>query len=417
MEINRRKIIKKTQRKLSNLVGKLDKEEPGIRALFELSASCVFPAGAVETEPAETADTMRLFSPASEPPVPKKGRQTYRMWKAMVELDSSPFGKSRLTEKMKRLRFLPLERYNVGPFNIDGLTSGITEFLFLFLKAFFPGLEITLESPYDISQMDPISRYHKLTHKKQYLVTDVYTRLHRATDSNRKDYILGLTWTDLYPSEDLNFALGEALYSHRCAVFSFGRFEPLLHNENDRDIAPKDIDTSAVVSNSSGEGCCEEKSGCGRSFASDEKQTLGCAEESKAGKAKERELPHHSKDVSLDQEKKDGEDDVLQINADILWKMMRVSSHEVCHLFGLSHCVFFHCAMNESKSVTEALKQPLYLCPVCLRKLQKFFNFDIPARYRQIQDVCLKVQRSYPSERIAETIDWLNRVQEFLSTD
>lgn len=334
METNRRKIRKTTQRKLSNLVGELDKVEPRIRALFELSVSCVFPAGAVETEPGETGDTMRLFSPASEPPVPTKGRQTYRMWKAMVELDSSPFRKSRLTEKMKVLRFLPLESYNIGPFNIDGLTS-ITEFLVLFLKAFFPGLEINLESPYDISQMDPISRYHKLTHKKQYLVTDVYTRLHRATGSNRKDYILGLTWTDLYPSDDLNFALGEALYGHRCAVFSFGRFEPLLYNQNDRDIAPKDIDTSAVVSNSPGEGCCEEKSECGQSFALDEKQTLGCTEESKEGQPKERELPHHSKDMSLDQEREDGEDDVLQINADILWKMMRVHKtinfSFVCH--------------------------------------------------------------------------------------
>lgn len=50
-------------------------------------------------------------------------------------------------------------------------------------------------------------------------------------------------------------------------------------------------------------------------------------------------------------------------------------------MFGLAHCSFFHCLMNESCSIPEAERQPLFLCPVCLRKMCKALKFDIQTRY------------------------------------
>ena len=50
-------------------------------------------------------------------------------------------------------------------------------------------------------------------------------------------------------------------------------------------------------------------------------------------------------------------------------------------MFGLAHCSFFHCLMNESSSIPEAESQPLFLCPVCLRKMHKALKFDILTRY------------------------------------
>ena len=50
-------------------------------------------------------------------------------------------------------------------------------------------------------------------------------------------------------------------------------------------------------------------------------------------------------------------------------------------MFGLAHCSFFCCLMNESSSIPEAERQPLFLCPVCLRKMCKALKFDILARY------------------------------------
>ena len=39
-------------------------------------------------------------------------------------------------------------------------------------------------------------------------------------------------------------------------------------------------------------------------------------------------------------------------------------------MFGISHCVHFHCRMNGSDSLEESDRSPMHLCPVCLRKLQ-----------------------------------------------
>ena len=61
-----------------------------------------------------------------------------------------------------------------------------------------------------------------------------------------------------------------------------------------------------------------------------------------------------------------------------------MASHEICHLFGMSHCAYFACAMNESKSILQAENQPLFLCPVCLRKLQKALGFDVVERYKDL---------------------------------
>lgn len=50
----------------------------------------------------------------------------------------------------------------------------------------------------------------------------------------------------------------------------------------------------------------------------------------------------------------------------------------------MAHCSYFACAMNESKSVLQAESQPLFLCPVCLRKLQKAVGFYIVNRYKAL---------------------------------
>ena len=69
-----------------------------------------------------------------------------------------------------------------------------------------------------------------------------------------------------------------------------------------------------------------------------------------------------------------------------LWVLTRVVSHELCHTLGMKHCYYFKCAMNESASIEEASRQPLFLCPVCLRKLKKWLRFDVFARYKCMKE-------------------------------
>jgi archaemetzincin len=54
-------------------------------------------------------------------------------------------------------------------------------------------------------------RCNLLTEQLQYLVTDFFKPLGNMKPSDGY-CIMGMTWTDLYPAEQYNFALGEAAY-------------------------------------------------------------------------------------------------------------------------------------------------------------------------------------------------------------
>ena len=47
--------------------------------------------------------------------------------------------------------------------------------------------------------------------------------------------------------------------------------------------------------------------------------------------------------------------------------------------------------MNESTTIEEAVTQPLFLCPICLRKLHNALKFDIRERYTQLREECTRI--------------------------
>jgi archaemetzincin len=60
---------------------------------------------------------------------------------------------------------------------------------------------------------------------------------------------------------------------------------------------------------------------------------------------------------------------------------MGVVAHEVTHMFGVRHCIYYKCMMNGSNHLEESSSKPMYLCCVCLRKMQSNIKFDIYERY------------------------------------
>lgn len=54
----------------------------------------------------------------------------------------------------------------------------------------------------------------------------------------------------------------------------------------------------------------------------------------------------------------------------LLQRSCKVLVHELGHLYGIKHCVWYECCMNGSGHLDEDYRQPLHFCPVCLHKVQ-----------------------------------------------
>jgi archaemetzincin len=69
----------------------------------------------------------------------------------------------------------------------------------------------------------------------------------------------------------------------------------------------------------------------------------------------------------------------------ILDRSLKIMAHEVGHMFGLEHCIYYECVINGSNSMGETDKSPSHLCPVDLRKLHHSIRFDPKKRYRDLE--------------------------------
>lgn len=264
------------------------------------------------------------------------------------------------------LYFIP-----IGPFpdfihNFKHEETGWSLFDLLgnFLKIFFPGSVLKYLPEINITDIPARKRNHELTGKLQYHVSDILVYLQKMLPRDGFA-IIGLSWSDMYPCEKLNFILGQGSYQHSACVSSFGRFDPNFV----------------------------------KGFKGQEEGIT----------------PEEMKDVS-------------EIDGNLLWKLMKVLSHETCHVVGLSHCTVFECAMNESHSSHEALSQPLYLCPLCMSKIQHLqttlrteANLDdnmVKSHLSSILDflriVFTSDQDSLTNQKFENTIKWFQSVIDYL---
>ena len=72
----------------------------------------------------------------------------------------------------------------------------------------------------------------------------------------------------------------------------------------------------------------------------------------------------------------------------ILMRSCRLLTHEIGHLLGIDHCIYYACLMNGSGHLQEDFSQPLFLCPIDLKKLGRLAEFDVVRRYEQLLEFC-----------------------------
>lgn len=99
------------------------------------------------------------------------------------------------------------------------------------------------------------------------------------------------------------------------------------------------------------------------------------------------------------------ENDRLRI---ILQRSCKLVVHEICHLLGIDHCIFFDCCMNGSGHLTEDFRQPMQLCPVDLHKLHTLVGFDVVKRYEELLEFFRKEGFQEEERWVARRLKYLN---------
>jgi len=74
--------------------------------------------------------------------------------------------------------------------------------------------------------------------------------------------------------------------------------------------------------------------------------------------------------------------------------------------------------MNHSSSVAEAMSQPLYLCPVCMRKLQKVLRFPSVAEYMKnlLRFLRQLVDAGLANQPLIDTVTWFEHCLSVIAT-
>ena len=175
-------------------------------------------------------------------------QQTYCKWKAVMD-NHLRLGQIR---RRRTIYIQPIDDFPEFVHNslgndtdtICGANSvGFFELLREYMTVFFSGLNVIIRPTIQTTGngWSVQSRYHHVTGKKQLLVGDIHKGLKKVLPKDGC-CIVGVTWTDLYPSAELNFVLGEASMEHRCAAFCFGRYEPKCYTDGKEPAQMEEID-------------------------------------------------------------------------------------------------------------------------------------------------------------------------------
>lgn len=100
-------------------------------------------------------------------------------------------------------------------------------------------------------------------------------------------------------------------------------------------------------------------------------------------------------------------DDVNKIALYAIKNATKTMIHEIGHLFGIKHCIYYNCIMNGHNHSKE--KSNPFFCPVCLRKIHYNLKFDIVKMYKSCLEYFINIETTNKNVPIDynEEISWL----------
>lgn len=102
--------------------------------------------------------------------------------------------------------------------------------------------------------------------------------------------------------------------------------------------------------------------------------------------------------------------------ASSIWfaRVCRTASHELGHCFGMDHCVFYACVMQGTASVVEDCRQPPYLCPIDMAKVNQATGLGEKERYQALSIFC---ERYQTTALFAAFQAWIQKRQAFVEDE
>jgi archaemetzincin len=64
---------------------------------------------------------------------------------------------------------------------------------------------------------------------------------------------------------------------------------------------------------------------------------------------------------------------------------LKIASHETGHMLSMKHCIYYDCIMNGSAHIYETDNKPVYLCPVCIGKMNYNRHFALQERFKKLE--------------------------------
>jgi archaemetzincin len=70
--------------------------------------------------------------------------------------------------------------------------------------------------------------------------------------------------------------------------------------------------------------------------------------------------------------------------SEMLRRAGKLLVHELMHIYGIDHCIYYDCIMRGTGHLVEDFSAPMHLCPIDLRKMQFRLGFNVQGRYERL---------------------------------